>query len=40
MIFKTEHFGEFEVIFEMALGYKSRDKVGTMQEKNQRSKVL
>ena len=39
MNLKVEYLGEIEVIFEIALGNKSRDQVGSIHEKNQRSKI-
>ncbi len=39
MNLKVEYLGEIEVIFEIALVNKSRDQVGSIHEKNQRSKI-
>ncbi len=39
MNFKVEYLGEIDVIFEMALGNESEDQVGSIHEKNQRSKI-
>jgi hypothetical protein len=36
---KVEYLGEIEVIFEMALGNESGNQVGSILEKNQRSKI-
>jgi hypothetical protein len=40
MNLKVEYLGEIKVIFEeMALGNESGDQVGSIHEKNQRSKI-
>jgi hypothetical protein len=36
---EAEYLGEVEVIFERALGNESGDQVGSIDEKNQRSKI-
>ncbi len=39
MNLKVEYLGEIEIIFEMALGNESGNQVGSIHEKNQRSKT-
>ncbi len=39
MNLKVEYLGEIDVIFEMALDNESGDQVGSIHEKNQRSKI-
>ena len=39
MNLKVEYLGEIKVIFEMALGNESENQVGSIHEKNQRSKI-
>jgi hypothetical protein len=39
MSLKVEYLGEIKVIFEMALVNESGDQVGSIHEKNQRSKI-
>jgi hypothetical protein len=39
MNLEVEYLGEIEVIFEMALGNDSGNQVGSIHEKNQRSKI-
>jgi hypothetical protein len=39
MNLKVEYLGEIEVIVEMALGNESGNQVGSIHEKNQRSKI-
>jgi hypothetical protein len=40
MSLKVEYLGEIKVIFKMALVNESGDQVGSIHEKNQRSKIL
>jgi hypothetical protein len=39
MNLKVEYLGEIKVIFEMAIGNESGDQVGSLHEKNERSKI-
>ncbi len=39
MNLKVEYLGEIKVIFEIALGNESGNQVGSIHEKNQRSKI-
>jgi hypothetical protein len=39
MNLKVEYLGEIEVIFEMAVDNESGNQVGSVHEKNQRSKI-
>ncbi len=40
MTLKVEYLNEIEVIFEITLGNESGDQVGSIHDKNQRSKIL